>query len=220
MNTLPSELIIYILGYSDYQSCQAISQASSEYRWILNEEKLWTSFGDNYHGYVLTLARRLLTDPNKIRYLWNIKRIHGYFGLIGIDMMTWLYKNGRFVNGYMKKIYARHYHYCACTHDKTRPLEEIWLKNGLYKPYIGHRSEFIRIVNGEIKKSISPTLYTSEFRDVSYKCDEGLLICVSGHADILSIHPEQLHDDEISGTCLDILIGSLIRTFHKQYWVQ
>ena len=138
MDKLPQELIIHILGYSDCQSCLAMSQVSPEYRWILDEEKLWTSFGDNYHGYVLVLSRRTLTDVKTIRYRWEIKKTSEYFLCVSPGRLTgcWLYKDGQFTGGRMETVDIKHeYKYCECTKKSThaKRSEEVWLKRGLYK---------------------------------------------------------------------------------------
>ena len=161
MDSLPIELVIHILRFTNTKSCQAISQASSEYRWILNEEKLWTSFGDNYHGYVLALSKLIGFCPSEIRYVWSIKKINGYFGDMDHDVMLWLYNNGQFTGDLMIKVQIPHYRQCMCAVlYKHEPLEEIWLKEGIYK-----------IHNMILKVSFDGTSSTIKSYTIDYKID-------------------------------------------------
>ena len=133
MNTLPQELLIMILRHTDDKSCQAISQVSLEYRWILNEEKLWTSFGDNYYGYMLVLSKKLGVRPKTIR--WNIKKMYGYFGMITpLSKIIHLYKDGQFTNQRINRATVYHYPKCGCRNKISYDTYKIrWLKDGIYE---------------------------------------------------------------------------------------
>ena len=217
INNLPYELIIPILKQTNAKSCLAMSQVSYEYRWILNEEKLWTSFDDNHCAYTLALARATKRNINNIRYRWNknIKKVDKYFIFIftGGEQAGWLYKDERFTGETMEKVYIKHKHpYCMCTISNIQPKlsEGIWLKVGVYKIYDhlirikSHTIELMYCPDGCSPDELSRMAYDAEeyynsAGDVRYCCSspEPLLYFRFLPKGLQYVRPSYLYSGEV-----------------------